>query len=79
VRLNGVDCPEKNQAFGQNAKQFTSDMIFGKTVTVISSCKDRYGRVLGDVILEDGSSLNKKLIINGFAWWYKQYAPNDEL
>jgi micrococcal nuclease len=23
IRLNGIDCPEKRQAFGQLAKQFT--------------------------------------------------------
>ena len=27
-------CPEKKQAFGKRAKQFTSDMVFGKIVEV---------------------------------------------
>jgi micrococcal nuclease len=34
IRLNGIDCPEKWQAFGQQAKQFTSSLTFGKDVTV---------------------------------------------
>jgi micrococcal nuclease len=34
IRLNGIDCPEKRQAFGQRAKQFTSKLAFGKDVTV---------------------------------------------
>ena len=29
VRLHGIDCREKRQAFGTRAKQFTSDMAFG--------------------------------------------------
>jgi endonuclease YncB( thermonuclease family) len=78
VRLYGIDCPEKSQAFGQKAKTFTSDKIFGKEITVIPHGKDRYGRVIGEVILGNGSTLNKELVKNGFAWWYRQYAPKND-
>ncbi len=37
VRLYGIDTPEKRQAFGNKAKQFTSDQVFGKTVEVINN------------------------------------------
>jgi micrococcal nuclease len=77
IRLYGIDCPEKGQAFGQKAKQFASDLAFGKTVKVIEKNKDRYGRTVGEVILEDGRSLNHELVRAGLAWWYRQYAKND--
>ena len=32
LRLAEVDCPESGQSFGKNAKQFTSNQVFGKTV-----------------------------------------------
>ena len=68
IRLYGIDCPEKRQAFGSKAKQFTSQLAFGKDVTIVGHGKDKYGRTLGDVILPDGKNLNEELVYNGFAW-----------
>jgi micrococcal nuclease len=79
VRLHGVDTPEKSQAYGQKAKQFTSDLIFGKSVRLITHNKDRYGRTVGTIILPDGRSLNEELIKNGFAWHYKAYSKDVNL
>jgi len=78
VRLHGIDCPEKKQAYGMRAKQFTSDMAFGKEVTVRVKTTDRYGRIVGEVILPNGSSLNKELVHAGLAWWHHKFAPNDQ-
>jgi endonuclease YncB( thermonuclease family) len=77
IRLAGIDCPERKQAFGTRAKQFTADMVFGKVVTVKIQTIDQYGRTVGEVILPDGKSLNRELVKAGFAWWYRQYS-NDE-
>src|SRR5262245_27627309 len=77
VRLHGVDTPEKAQAFGTQARKFTSDLVFQQTVTVIVQNTDRYGRLVGDVLLPDGRSLNQELVKAGMAWWYRPYAPND--
>jgi len=79
VRLDGIDCPEKKQAFGRRARQFTSRMAFGKQVQVIEKGKDRYGRTLAGVILPDGKSLNQELVREGYAWWYWKYSDDEEL
>lgn len=77
IRLNAVDCPERVQAYGAVARRFTSDLVFGKTVTVRPTDTDRYGRTVGDVETPDGRTLNEALVIAGLAWWYRQYAPHD--
>lgn len=34
ICLSGIDCPEKGQAFGNNAAHAASALVFGKDVTV---------------------------------------------
>lgn len=79
VRLAEIDCPEKAQAFGTKAKQFASDLCFGKTVTVINTGRDRYGRIVGKVVTEDGVNVNEELVKAGYAWHYKQYSDSELL
>jgi endonuclease YncB( thermonuclease family) len=77
VRLYGIDTPEKAQAFGTRARQYASELAFRQTVTVRVRDVDRYGRLVAEVILPDGRSLNHELVQAGMAWWYRQYARND--
>ena len=79
IRLHGIDCPEKRQAFGKRAKQLTSNLVFGKTVTVQVVDRDRYGRTVGVVLLPDGRSLNHELVRAGFAWMYRRYTNDQSL
>ncbi len=76
IRLEHIDCPEKKQAFGQKAKQFTSDFCFGKKVRVISRGKfDRYRRLIA-VIEYKEQVLNKELVVNGYALHFKKYSKD---
>lgn len=77
VRLNGIDCPEKAQAFGSKAKQYTSGLCFGKVVSVEEHGHDRYGRTIGEIKTSDGKDVNHELVGAGLAWWYRKYAPKD--
>jgi len=79
IRLHGIDCPEKGQAYGTKAKQFTSEMVFGKDVAVHVTDTDRYGRTVADVILPDGTNLNRELVKAGLAWWYGKYSGDATL
>ena len=73
IRLRGIDCPEKKQPFGNNAKQFTSDLCFGKIVKAEQLSKDRYKRIVAKIILPSGNLLNLQLLKAGLAWHYTKY------
>jgi len=73
IRLDGIDAPELDQAYGDRAKKSLSDLVFGKTVTVTSSKVDRSGRVVGKVTRDD-KDIGLMQIERGMAWFYRQYA-----
>lgn len=73
IRLMGIDAPEKKQAFGIRSKSNLSDLVFGKTVIVEYSKKDRYGRTVGKILV-NGVDANLEQIKAGMAWHYKKYA-----
>ena len=77
IRLSGIDCPEKGQAYGKRAKQATSALVFRKQVTLQTHGKDNYKRTLADMLLPDGTNVNHELVKQGWWWWYRKYAPGD--
>ena len=72
IRLSGIDCPEKGQAYGQKAKHAASALAFGKEVMLQTHGKDKYGRTLADVLLTDGTNVNHALVKDGWCWWYRK-------
>jgi micrococcal nuclease len=73
VRLYGIDCPEKNQPFGQVARKRLSALVFGKPVRLESRGRDRYKRVLALVWVNDTVLVNTQLLREGLAWHYDRY------
>ena len=79
IRLNGIDAPEKGQAYGHKSTEFVSAHAFLKEVTVQTFWLDKYGRTIGDVYLPDGTLLNKERVKAGLAWWYCKYSTDQPL
>ncbi len=81
VRLIGVDTPETVhprrpvQYFGKEASAFTKRMIEGKKVRLEydQTRKDRYGRTLAYVYLEDGTHLNAEIVKQGYGHAYTRF------
>jgi micrococcal nuclease len=72
------DAPESGQPFGQAAKRALSEMVFGKDVIVHKKKEDRWGRIIGHVVV-DGVDTNLAMLEAGMAWHYKEYDQNRRL
>jgi endonuclease YncB( thermonuclease family) len=74
IRLAEIDCPESSQPWGYRAKQFTSALVFGRTVTVLPQDTDRYNRTIAHIVNDQGADLNTELVRAGIAWWHHRYS-----
>ncbi|MEI7718916.1 MAG: thermonuclease family protein [archaeon] len=68
VRLLGINTPEKKEFYGAEASNFTKQLE-NQTVYLETSEKDKYGRSLGYVFLND-KLFNEEIIKNGYAHFY---------
>lgn len=76
IRFHAIDAPEKKQAYGQAAKKFVSELIYGKEIRVEVQSRDRYGRIVGKIYVGD-TYVNLAVVKAGYAWWYRRYAPKE--
>lgn len=72
IRLQGIDAPETQQAFGETSRQSLASLVYDKEVIILWDKRDKYARILGKVIV-DGRDANYEQLKKGLAWYYKQY------
>ncbi len=72
IRLQGIDAPERKQAFGNASRKHLASLVAGKEVTVKCVKRDRYGRIVGFVLV-DGHDVNLAQVKAGMAWFYRYY------
>lgn len=78
IRLSDIDCPEKEQPYGDSAMIYTSEVCLKKNVIVINNgTYDKYNRLIGTILI-DNKSLNQELILHGLAFHCKEYSKNIE-
>ena len=78
VRLANVDAPELKQHFGVEAKQYVTELIYGKQILLEVQGKDRYNRTIASITI-NGKALDSILISNGWAWHYAEYNHDKNL
>ncbi len=75
VRLNGIDAPERKQAFSTKSKEHLSELIGEQPVRVFDLGLDQYGRTIGDVYSGD-KPLNLEKVRDGMAWHFKRFSDD---
>ncbi len=86
VRFIGVNTAESVdprrpvECFGKEASAFTKNLLEGKRVLLKEDLqadeRDKYGRLLRNIFLEDGTDVNAMLIREGYAYAYVSF-PQD--
>lgn len=73
VRLQGIDAPEKDQAFGEaSSRNLSRCLSQAHRIQLDWQKKDRYGRILAKV-WADQRDCNLMQIQQGYAWFYHAY------
>ena len=77
VRLYGVDAPEIDQAYGEEAQRFLAGLVLGEDVHVTLEEPGISGPQAALLTLPDGRALHEELLCAGLAWWHRQAVPED--
>ena len=72
IRLSGIDAPERRQDFGNVSRQHLANAVLQRRVVVEYDKTDRYGRLVGKVLL-NGQDECLAQVAAGLAWHYKKY------
>jgi endonuclease YncB( thermonuclease family) len=64
---------------GDEGDDLGATLVFWRDVILQTHGQDKYGRILADVVLPDGTNVNHLLVKDGWCWWYRKYAPEDAI
>lgn len=78
VRIEGVDCPERGQAFGKVAADFTRRFALTRQASVRIVAVDSRDRLVSRVLI-DGKDLSLELMKAGLAWHYTDFFTDSQL
>jgi len=87
VRLAGIDAPEHDQSYGDQAGAHLRDLLLGNDVRLESNKVDKYGRLVAKVWVQPpdchtcGKTLDASMamLTGSLAWWYRYYKDEQSL
>jgi micrococcal nuclease len=88
IRFLGVNTPEtvdprkEAECFGAEASAFTKELLAGERVLLsedpMADERDKYGRLLRNIYLKDGTDVNALLVESGYAYAYLSFPLDKE-
>ncbi|MCC7522793.1 thermonuclease family protein [Candidatus Uhrbacteria bacterium] len=86
VRLLGINTPETVdprrpvECFGKEASNYMKQMVDGQRVRLDADTQaddiDKYGRLLRNIVLDDGTDINARMVRDGYAYAYIDFPLN---
>jgi endonuclease YncB( thermonuclease family) len=80
IRFCGIDAPEKKMPMGIEARDHLRSLVGNGELLLVPVEKDRYGRTVAEVYVQDSRStainLNVQMVRDGYAWHYEKYSGN---
>ena len=86
IRVAGIDAPEESQAYGEESTKNLGWLTYSKGVTVEYSKHDRYGRIVGKILVDPQGDafclliecirtldVGLEQVKAGLAWHYKHF------
>jgi micrococcal nuclease len=88
IRFLGVNTPEtvdprkEAECFGAEASAFTKNLLSGERILLVEDPmadeRDKYGRLLRNIFLKDGTDVNALLVESGYAYAYLSFPLDKE-
>ena len=72
VRMMGIDTPEsrtrnlEEKFYGLRSKEFLQDLLEGKQVQLVSHDKGKFGRILGELYIDDWEKSVNQMMIDSY-------------
>ncbi len=79
VRLFGIDAPERYQPWNRRSRSALRELVEGESLDMRVVEVDRYDRIVAEVFLPDGRSVNAAQVAEGNAWVYRRYTNDARL
>lgn len=72
LRLSAIDAPERGQPHGDASRAALAALIDGEPIRVVPVKKDRYGRLVGRVGVNE-RDIGLAMLEGGHAWYFRRY------